>query len=123
MRRCLHYLQPLTAKFQKAARDIVHAYGEIGIVTKSIQGLRTNIEEVFKEAWWGEVVSVAENFNTILVRPRQAGRQTLRENHPADSEEDYFRISIAVPFLDHLSTQMADRLKNAELAKDGHCSR
>eukprot|EP00745_Piridium_sociabile_P005995 TRINITY_DN13898_c0_g3_i3.p1 TRINITY_DN13898_c0_g3~~TRINITY_DN13898_c0_g3_i3.p1 ORF type:complete len:266 (+),score=58.71 TRINITY_DN13898_c0_g3_i3:22-798(+) len=62
---------------------------------------------------------MAESFGTTITLPSSIDRQTLRENHPADTAEEYCRRSVAVPFLDHLLLQMNDRFQNAELAKDG----
>ena len=35
-----------------------------------------------------------------LLRP--VGRQTQRSNEPCTNPEEYFRRSVAIPFLDHL---------------------
>ncbi|KAL8564206.1 hypothetical protein ACOMHN_017475 [Nucella lapillus] len=51
--------------------------------------------------------------------PRHVGRQVHRENHPADNVEEFYRRSIAIPFLDHLSRELQERFKNADLARDG----
>lgn len=117
-RRCLQYLQPLSVKLQKRARDIVDAYSAITNITASIQELRTNVDDVFSASWFLEATEMAQNFDTTIQVPRLNARQLLRENHPADTAMDYFRTSVAVPFLDYLVTQMNDRFKNAELAQD-----
>ena len=118
-RRCLQYLKPLTVKLQKRARDVVDAYKKIANISNCFQGLRENIDAVFSGTWFQEDSDVAESFGTTITMLRSSDRQTLRENHPADTAEEYYRRSVAVPFLDHLVLQMKDRFQNAELAKDG----
>lgn len=53
-----------------------------------------------------------------LRRPRIAPRQLLRENHPAETTEKYYRASVAVPFLDNMRNQLEERFKHSDLAKD-----
>ena len=64
---------------------------------------------------------MANVLTTDIVVPRQASQQTLRDNQPAATPEEYFKRSIAIPFLDHLTTELDSRFKNADLAVDGLC--
>ena len=43
-------------------------------------------------------------------RPRIAGRQQHRNNVPAPTDKDYWRLNLFLPFMDHLSTGLEDRL-------------
>lgn len=117
-RRCLQYLQPLSVLLQKRTQDVVQSYKEITNITASLGELRTGIQEVFNGSWFKETSDMAHVFNTDIEVPRLCKKQTLRENHPGDTPKDYFRVSIAVPFLEHLVEQMKDRFKNAQLAQD-----
>ncbi|XP_070188701.1 52 kDa repressor of the inhibitor of the protein kinase-like [Littorina saxatilis] len=57
---------------------------------------------------------------TQLHKPRGAERQTCRSNPPAETTEDFFRRSIAIPFLDHLIAQLDSRFTTgSEIAVDG----
>jgi hypothetical protein len=40
---------------------------------------------------------------------RIVGRQTYRPNVPAESPEDYYRINLFIPVLDHFLTSLTDR--------------
>jgi hypothetical protein len=118
VRNCLRYLKPLTVKLQKLEKDIVEAYKEISIVSTTISTLRENVDTVFGE-WFEEVTTLAGDLSTNVTVPRQACRQTQRDNPPAATPEQYMNRSIAIPFLDHLSCELKDRFKNSELAVDG----
>ena len=37
--------------------------------------------------------------------PRRCTRQTGRDNHPSENAEEYYRRTLAIPFLDHLLTE------------------
>ena len=47
--------------------------------------------------------------------PRHCASQTLRNNQPVNSQEDYYRVSLTIPFLDHLIRQMEMRFSNHHL--------
>lgn len=119
VRCCLQYLKPITVKLQESAKDVVNAYKEVGNVTRCIQGLRDSASTTF--ASWLREANEMSRFMTghEIERPRTAQRQTLRDNHPAESPEEYFKVSVTIPFLDHLSTELTDRFKQSELAADG----
>lgn len=45
----------------------------------------------------------------IIEVPRTVGRQTARNNVPADSSKQYYKRSIFLPSLDHFICQLQDR--------------
>lgn len=66
-------------------------------------------------SWYDEAVTLAEGTGTVPARPRPAGRQVHRENVPAVSTSDYFKMAISIPFLDHLLCQMQTRFSETNL--------
>ena len=66
-------------------------------------------------------VSLAQRVRTTPSTPRICSKQALRANPPFKSVEEYYRISISVPFLDHLSSQLDLRftLEKIEVLKKG----
>ena len=118
-RKCLQYLKPLTVNLQKRAKDIVAAYSEIADVTRCISDLRVSVDDSFS-TWFAEanVMSRAMTQDDIQM-PRNVGRQVHHDNHPATTTEEFFRRTVAIPFLDHLSRELQDRFQNADVAKDG----
>ena len=57
-----------------------------------------------------ERASTIANGNDIPVtKPRSVGRQRYRANAPAETAEDYFRINMFLPFLDHTIKHLNER--------------
>ena len=48
--------------------------------------------------------------NVAVDRPRIAGHQQHRNNVPAPTVKDYWRLNIFLPFMDHLRIELEDRL-------------
>ena len=48
----------------------------------------------------------------LLVKPkipRTAARQTNKANHPSETIQEYYKRSIRIPFIDHVSAQLTAR--------------
>ncbi|XP_071499270.1 52 kDa repressor of the inhibitor of the protein kinase-like [Diadema antillarum] len=104
-------LQPvkaLSVKLQKRDSDIFKAYGHIDFVTKEIQSMRVNIDEVWDE-WFMESCAIAEDVGSSIETPRTTKVQRNRANVPADTPSTYFKRAIAVPFLDSFSQGLTER--------------
>ena len=67
--------------------------------------MRSNVEKRH-ENWFNEAVGLAESVGTSPDKPRTAGRQTNRENVPADSVSQYYCRCLLIPFFDHLLSQI-----------------
>lgn len=77
--------------------------------TKSVlQEKREKAESVFNGLFYA-VGEIAEKLDVDLKIPL-VSLQTSRQNHPADSCEEYFRRSIYIPLLDNVITDLNDRL-------------
>lgn len=119
VRKCLQYLKPITLRLQQTAKDIAAAYKEITSVTGAIQDIRNTVDTAFS-LWFAEATAMSQHTTEGDIQmPRTAGRQTHRDNQPADTTETYFRRAVVIPVLDHLSNELQSRFKNAELAADG----
>lgn len=70
---------------------------------------RENVDSVFSDLYY-EVREILEKLDVQLKMPRLVGRQTKRENHPAQSPEEYYRRSIYIQLLDHVLADLKDRL-------------
>ena len=106
--RMLSSLRSLTIKLQKKANDILVAYEHVSAVQLELELLKTNCEEEF-HSWFSEIKSFADNLNIPVGTPRISSRQVHRANVPADSPETYYRRSVMIPFLDHITTQLQAR--------------
>ncbi|KAJ8893684.1 hypothetical protein PR048_006284 [Dryococelus australis] len=57
-----------------------------------------------------KVREIAEKLNTDLKIPRLFSLQTSRQNHPAETCEEYFRRAVYIPLLYNVITDLKDRL-------------
>ena len=73
---------------------------------------RENVEVLFGDTY-STVKALAFELGVEEMLPRRPGRQKNRSNVPTDSPEAYYRISIAVPFVDHMLTSLNDRFSAA----------
>nr|XP_054770920.1 52 kDa repressor of the inhibitor of the protein kinase-like [Lytechinus pictus] len=104
----LQSVKALSVKLQKRDSDIFKAYGHIDFVTKEIQSMRVNIDEVWDE-WFIESCAIAEDVGSSMKTPRTTNVQRNRANVPADTPSTYFKRAIAVPFLDSFSQGLTER--------------
>jgi len=52
-----------------------------------------------------------------IILSRTVGRQTCRDNTPADSPEQYYKRTIFFPLLDHFILQLENRFSKHHLVK------
>ena len=113
-------LQPvkaLSVKLQKRDSDIFQAYGHIDFVTKDVQTMRANIDEVWDE-WFDKASSLAKNVGGSIDIPRATKMQRNRASVPADSPSLYFKRVIAIPFMDSFSQGLTE-----QFSPDNRCMR
>ena len=67
-----------------------------------------------------KMVGMATEAGTVvdgrLTIPRRCGRQTLKSNVESTTPADYWRLSVFIPFLDHLITEFAHRFSEMSSA-------
>ena len=119
VRNLLDYVLPVTIKLQSKSNDIVNAVELIESVKKHFENMRPCID-YWHSKWYQEALSLANLVEVSEAKPRTCRRQQNRENHPTDSIEDYFKVSLTIPFLEHLSMQLKERFPPDSLvAYDG----
>lgn len=106
--RYLSYTEGLTRALQGRALDIVGAIRHIDVLKQVLTDTRSDIDRQF-HAIFENASRCAGKHNVHITIPRICGRQTARDNHPAASAEEYFRRSLAIPFLDHLTSEIEAR--------------
>lgn len=117
-RNCLRYIKPLSVSLQKKTRDIIEAYAHVEEVATALSDIRADLQDTFA-VWFTEAETLAESVNEQVTMPRTVDRQTQRPSQPADTAQEYFRRTIAVPFLDHLLSEFSSRFQNSEIAHGG----
>ena len=103
-------LKPLAVKLQKKDQDIVHAYNMIDNCINNLKQLQTKMDHEFSD-WFVDANRLASKVETIIEIPCICKRQTRRANAITEnsSTEDYYRINIAIPFVDHVVQEMSTR--------------
>ena len=118
-RKGLQYIKPLTVKLQTKTQDATFTHQHIRDVTTCLQNFRDEAEATFLD-WFEEACNIAVVSRFDVQKPRTCSKQTLRDNHCTESAEDYFRVSVFVPFLDILLQHLTTRFQNFMMALAGH---
>lgn len=100
---------PLCRQLQTPNIDLANAMKLAKDVEELIREMRVNAVNVFS-SMFAAVTTLCQYLDVELLMPRLSKRQTNRCNVQTDSIEDYFRISVFVPFLDSFCVQLHDRL-------------
>ena len=80
---------------------------------------KKNTASEFHE-WYADAVRISNEVGCEISVPRVAGRQTYRANSvmQGGTTEDYYRMNVAVPFIDHLLQELLTRFEpETELAR------
>jgi hypothetical protein len=119
VRSLLHYTLSLTIKLQKRGIDYYTSYSQVSNVITVLKNARENSTEF--NALFESAQTIADKHGIVIKRPRQANRQTLRNNPPAHTTVDHYLYALYYPFLDHmildLSMRFVDGNSNVELWK------
>ena len=106
--RYLSYTEGLTRSLQGRATDIVAAINHIDVLKQVLTDARSDIDCQFHSLFEG-ASRCANKHDVSITTPRLCRRQTIRENHPASFVEEYYRRSLAIPFIDHLKSEIKSR--------------
>ena len=52
-----------------------------------------------------------------MTKPRTCSRKIYQSNQPVQSTKEYFRVSLTIPFLDHVSLDLDYRFPGDELTQ------
>ena len=83
-------------------------------VKATYKRLRTNLPIHFDEIY-DLALAMAEKVGVAPTAPRIAERQQHRANAPAVDPKEYYRINVAVPFLDHIISELDDQFSGLTL--------
>lgn len=106
---CLHIvakysarLEPVTNVLQSVTMNFHPVHDHITELQNIFRDHRTNAEEQFSDIM-RTASEAANRLNIVISVPRQASRQTHRDNYGIQSPEKYYRVAIYVPYLDSLT--------------------
>jgi len=108
LHRSLFYLKEAAVKLQGKHIDIVSGVSTVMQCCTELKVLRENIDDYSKRIY-DHSCRLAEKSGIPVSMPRISQRQQHRSNPEHTSVEDYFKKSIAIPFLDHLISDISSR--------------
>ena len=111
---CLSHMSGLTVKLQKKTNDIFKAFSMVTEVKATYKHLRANLPTHFDEIY-DQAVTMAEKVGVAPTAPRIAERQRHRANAPAVDPKEHYRVNVAVPFFDHIISELDDQFSSLTL--------
>lgn len=102
----MQHLVPLCNMLQDTQANLLNAAAHASSTIKVLEKKRN---EGF-QALWDKACQLADDLDIKVGMPRQAKRQGHRSNVPSVSPEQYWRLNLFYPFLDHLLSELRDRL-------------
>ena len=108
LQRSLLCLKDAAVKLQVSSRDILSGVTLVEHSSSYIKSLRDNIDD-YAHRIFEHSCRIAERSQIAVTKPRLSVRQQHRSNPPTNSVEEHFKVSVAIPFLDHLLSDLASR--------------
>ncbi|KAL4153397.1 hypothetical protein QTP88_001230 [Uroleucon formosanum] len=112
---------PLSKLLQTPGFDLSHVINMADNSINVLKEMRKNVEKDFKLIFErAEIFCKNSNINISL--PRRVGKQVHRDNTPVTTLEEYYKVTIFIPYLDTFITMISDRLlKHKSLLKSFNC--
>lgn len=108
---CIKSLVQLSENLQEKTCDLLKAAQEAKTQRVMLQNERNDIT-VWEELYY-KAVNIARTVGVEPSMPRNNGRQRNRPNVPANTPSEFWRLNMYLPFIDHLITDLSDRLLQA----------
>ncbi|KAL4153300.1 hypothetical protein QTP88_001133 [Uroleucon formosanum] len=109
--KLFQYTKPLSVYLQKKNIDLVEAINHINTILNDLMNIRENAKIVFSDLF-KNLIKRSNEMDIEIKIPRLAKRQKHRNNFSTENPEDYFRVSIFIPFIDSIIQQLNDRFNN-----------
>lgn len=110
--KLLSRLSGITKMLQKEALDIIAAMNLIEEVKSEYKHIRSNIDDFFDTSF-DHAVRMADALGVEPSMPRVARKQMHRANATSDGPRQYYHRNIAVPFLDHIISELDTQFSEA----------
>lgn len=102
------HAKPLTVYLQKTNIDLADAMDMADSLIKLLEEMRVNVMAKFSELFTS-AQKIAAEIQTEIRIPRIAKTQLYRANYQSTDPEEYYRISVFIPFIDHFVNQLKAR--------------
>ena len=112
----LGYTRSATVQPQSSHLDVTESVSQVNIMMKSLQTARLQIDQ-YHSLWFTDAVEIAEKVDAVIRSPRTCSSQIYRGNVSHKDVNDYFRLNIAIPFLDSLLQELSARFTKLHCVK------
>ena len=109
----LEYAKVLSVSLQQRAKDIAKAFDETSRVIKALEEVRKDVDATHM-AWHEEALLLGSKAGLLPSVPLRCGRQTNKDNTPAEDSITYYRQTLTIPFLDQLIVEMNFRFSSTQ---------
>lgn len=110
LQRSLLYFREASVKLQRVNQDIASGIALIERCSTELKALRDVSN--YSDRIYSHSCRIANNSKVSIAIPRISRHQQYRPNYESQSVEEYFRVSIVIPFLDHLISELSIRFDN-----------
>ena len=104
----LSHMAGIIVKLQSTSIDIMQAFNMVEEVKDVYKNLQETIAIDFAKIY-DQTIKMAATIDVEPAKPRTASRMQNRTNAPAETVQEYCLHNVAVPFIDHVITEMEAR--------------
>ena len=90
--------------------NITNGFQLVGSLIGLMSNIRINIDK-YHDEWYSEACKLAQKINVNESVPRTCARQTARENFPAESPSHYYKLSLSIPLIDTVLSELKSRFE------------
>ena len=112
-REIFDFTHSVTELLQAKSNDIVVGFDLIASLIDVISNARVNIDFLFGK-WSKHALELAQKVSADETKPRVCSKQTDRENHSAYSVADYYKISLAIPLIEIVLSELKRRFEGSQ---------
>lgn len=106
--KLLSYTYNLSEYLQSSSIDLANAVNKVADIIAVLQGMRENNEVIFTSIY-NDAKSLAESENIDVTKPRVCKIQKNRANTPHKTTEEYYRLTLFLPYVDDLICSLKER--------------
>ena len=104
----LSHLSGITVKLQSTTIDIIDAYCQVDDIKVFYKEIRKNIASEFHTVY-EQAARMAATVDVQPSAPRNCSRQRHRPNSDAETTGGWYRVNMAIPFLDHIISELENQ--------------
>ena len=108
LQRSLMYFKEAAVKLQGEQQDLASGIVQVEKCSKELKRLRADVND-FSGRIHAHACTIARKCHIDVSTPRISRHQQHRSNQQTDSVEEYFKVSIVIPFIDHLISELSCR--------------